>query len=173
MEDPEASRVNRTSKSSHMDSLGLTHSTLVYDRNFVCSPSGVLMFGEIVCGLLVWTLLGGTEYVHVPALAWVMFVSLVCWVLTICRLLLYLTTAHIKMPQVPWTVLGLWFNSSATVLYITAAVINAASMTHAIRGRYYYTSWMASTVCAFLLVFCYAAHAYVSYRSWRSESREA
>ncbi|KAK1795136.1 hypothetical protein P4O66_010319, partial [Electrophorus voltai] len=148
-EDPEAStlnRVNRTSKSSNLDSLGLSRSSLSYDKNFVCSPSGVLMLGEIVCGLLVWTLLGGTEYVRVPALGWVMFVSVVCWVLTVCHLLLYLTTTHVKMPQVPWTLLGLCFNSSATVLYMTAAVINAASVTSAIRGRYYYTSWMASTV---------------------------
>lgn len=147
-----------------------------------------------VCGLLVWTLLGGTEYLRVPALGWVMCVSVVCWVLTVCLLLLHLTTAHTKIPHVPWSTLvsglsfnnkannvaktsknvfrvqclypdscisllhvklrfkshylsqGLCFNSSATILYMTAAVINATSVPQAIRGRYYYFSWVASTV---------------------------
>ncbi|KAI4871281.1 hypothetical protein NFI96_019809, partial [Prochilodus magdalenae] len=175
-ENPETCAVdgtNRTSKRSSVENGGLTHSTLAYDKSFVCSLPGVLMFGETVCGLLVWTLLGGTEYLHVPALGWVMFVSVICWVLTVCLFLLYLTTAHTKIPQVPWAILGLCFNSSAAVLYLTAAVINAASVTHATRGRYYYISWMASTVFAFLVVFFYAANAYVSYRSWRSKSDDS
>ncbi|KAL6488636.1 hypothetical protein MHYP_G00023770 [Metynnis hypsauchen] len=175
-EDPEAStedRTNRTSKRSSLDNGSLSHSTLAYDKKFMCSLPGMLMFAETVCGLLVWTLLAGTEYLHVPALGWVMFVSVVCWVLTICLFLLYLTTAHTKIPQVPWTVLGFCFNSSAAVLYMTAAVINAASVTHATRGRYYYISWIASTVFAFLVVLCYAANAFVSYKSWRSKSDDS
>jgi len=58
-----------------------------------------------VFGLLVWTLIGGTEYLHVPALGWVMFVSVLCWVLTVILFLLYLTTAHTRIPQIPWTIL--------------------------------------------------------------------
>ncbi|XP_072535711.1 CKLF-like MARVEL transmembrane domain-containing protein 8b [Salminus brasiliensis] len=177
-EDPESSTAGRVNSQGagerpSLENGGLSNSTLAYDKNFVCSPPGVLMFAETVCGLLVWTLLGGTEYLHVPALGWVMFVSVVCWVPTVCLFILYLTTAYTKIPQVPWTVLGLCFNSSAAVLYMTAAVINAASLTQAMRGRYYYISWMASTVFAFLVVLCYAANAYVSYRSWRSKGEES
>ncbi|XP_066539951.1 CKLF-like MARVEL transmembrane domain-containing protein 8b [Hoplias malabaricus] len=172
-EDPESravDRENRASARSSLESGGLTHSTLAYDKGFLCTPAGALMLGETVCGLLVWTLLGGTEYLNVPALGWVMFVSVVCWVLTVCLLIMYLTTAHTKIPQVPWTVLGLCFNSSAAVLYVTAAVINAASVNQAIRGRYYYMSWLASTVFGFLVMLCYTANAYMSYKSWRSKS---
>ncbi|KAK3550641.1 hypothetical protein QTP70_001811 [Hemibagrus guttatus] len=172
-EDPESravTTVNRSSKSPTLEDLGLSHSALAYDNKFVCSPPGLLMFGEIVCGLLVWTLLGGTEYLRVPGLGWVMFVSVVCWLLTVCLLLLHLTTAHTKIPHIPWSTLGLCFNSSATVLYMTAAVINATSVPQAIRGRYYYISWITSTVFAFLVVLCYAANSYVSYKSWRSKS---
>lgn len=124
-----------------------------------------------------WTLLGGTDYLRVPALGWVIFVSVVCWVLTVCLLLLYLTSAHTKISCVSWSTLvsvakgqqkgyqcsdlvsdhfpsfksyyfsqGVCFNSSATILYLTAAVINATSVPQAIRGRYYYISWVASTV---------------------------
>ncbi|XP_060778068.1 CKLF-like MARVEL transmembrane domain-containing protein 8b [Neoarius graeffei] len=175
-EDPESravTTVNRSSKSPTLEDLGLSHSALAYDNKFVCSPPGMLMLGEIVCGLLVWTLLGGTDYLQVPALGWVMFVSVVCWVLTVCLLLLHLTTAHTKIPQVPWSTLGLCFNSSATILYMTAAVINSTSVPQAIRGRYYYISWIASTVFAFLVVLCYAANSYVSYKSWRSKSDDS
>lgn len=58
-----------------------------------------------VFGLLVWTLIGGTEYLHVPALGWVMFVSVFCWVLTVILFLLYLTMAHTRIPQIPWKIL--------------------------------------------------------------------
>ncbi|GAA6073159.1 CKLF-like MARVEL transmembrane domain-containing protein 8b [Tachysurus ichikawai] len=172
-EDLESRAVNRSSNSPTLEDLGLSHSALAYDNKFVCSPPGMLMFGEIVCGLLVWTLLGGTEYLRVPALGWVMFVSVVCWVLTVCLLLLYMTTAHSKILHIPWSTLGLCFNSSATVLYMTAAVINATSVPQAIKGRYYYICWIISTVFAFLVVLCYAANSYVSYKSWRSKSDDA
>ncbi|XP_062848305.1 CKLF-like MARVEL transmembrane domain-containing protein 8b [Trichomycterus rosablanca] len=156
-----------------LEELGLSHSALAYNKKFVCSMPCLLMFGEVVCGLLVWTLLGGTEFLRVPALGWVMFVSVICWVLTLCLLLLYLTTAYTKIPHVSWTALDLCFNSSATVLYTSAAVVNAASVLHAIRGRYYYTSWIASTVLAFLVVLCYAASTFLCYRSWKSKSDDA
>ncbi|KAF7708630.1 CKLF-like MARVEL transmembrane domain-containing protein 8b [Silurus meridionalis] len=172
-EEPESravTTVNRSSRSYTLEDLGLSHSALAYDHKFMCSLPGILMLGEIVCGLLVWTLLGGTEYLQVPGLAWVMFVSVVCWIPTVCLLLLHLTTAHTKIPRVPWSTLGLCFNGSATVLYMTAAVINATSVPQAIRGRYYYISWIASTVFAFLVVLCYAANSYVSYKTWRSKT---
>ncbi|TSK34859.1 CKLF-like MARVEL transmembrane domain-containing protein 8 [Bagarius yarrelli] len=175
-EDPECkavTRVNRGSRSPTLEDLGISHSDLTYDNKFVCSLPGMLMLGEIVCGLLVWTLLGGTEYLQVPALVWVMFVSVLCWVLTVSLFVLHLTTVYTKIPHVPWSTLGLCFNSCATVLYMTAAVINAISVPQAVRGRYYYTSWIASTVFAFLVVVCYAANSYVSYKSRRSKSDDA
>uniref|UniRef100_A0A8C2KTW5 CKLF-like MARVEL transmembrane domain containing 8b n=1 Tax=Cyprinus carpio TaxID=7962 RepID=A0A8C2KTW5_CYPCA len=99
-----------------------------------------------VFGLLVWTLIGGTEYLHVLPLGWVMFVSVFYWVLTVILFLLYLTMAHTRVPQIPWNILGICFNGSASVLYLTAAVICAVSLNVAIRGRYYFISWVASTV---------------------------
>lgn len=58
-----------------------------------------------VCGMLVWILVGGTEYFHLSALCWGMFVSVLCWVLTVCLFIIYLTGAHNRIPQVPWTTL--------------------------------------------------------------------
>lgn len=56
-----------------------------------------------VFGLLVWTLIGGTEYFRVSAFGWVMFVAVFYWVLTVFFLIIYLTMAYTRIPQVPWT----------------------------------------------------------------------
>ncbi|KAG1940108.1 CKLF-like MARVEL transmembrane domain-containing protein 8b [Pimephales promelas] len=166
------SSADRTSKSSNIESLGLSHSKLAYDGNFIRSACGMFMAGEIVFGLLVWTLIGGTEYLHVPALGWVMFVSVLCWVLTVILFLLYLTTAHTRIPQIPWTILGICFNGSASVLYLTAAVVTGVSSNVAIRGRYYFISWVASTIFASIAMVCYAGNTFVNYKSWRSKCED-
>ncbi|KAK7147811.1 hypothetical protein R3I94_010363 [Phoxinus phoxinus] len=168
----DSSRTDRTSKSSNIESLGLSHSKLAYDGNFIRSACGMFMAGEIVFGLLVWTLIGGTEYLHVPALGWVMFVSVFCWVFTVILFLFYLTMAHTRIPQIPWKMMGICFNGSASVLYLTAAVISAVSSNVAIRGRYYFISWVASTIFASLAMACYAGNTVVNYKSWRSKCED-
>ncbi|KAG1940109.1 CKLF-like MARVEL transmembrane domain-containing protein [Pimephales promelas] len=139
------SSADRTSKSSNIESLGLSHSKLAYDGNFIRSACGMFMAGEIVFGLLVWTLIGGTEYLHVPALG---------------------------IPQIPWTILGICFNGSASVLYLTAAVVTGVSSNVAIRGRYYFISWVASTIFASIAMVCYAGNTFVNYKSWRSKCED-
>ncbi|XP_029104388.1 CKLF-like MARVEL transmembrane domain-containing protein 8 isoform X5 [Scleropages formosus] len=64
-----------------------------------CPPSSTAQ----VFGLLVWMLITGTEYFHVPAFGWVMFVAVTYWVLTVFFLIMYLTNARARMPRVPWT----------------------------------------------------------------------
>ncbi|XP_029601603.1 CKLF-like MARVEL transmembrane domain-containing protein 8 [Salmo trutta] len=93
-------------------------STLACDRHFFRTASGLLVFAEIVFGLLVWMLIAGTEYFRVSAFGWVMFVAILYWVLTVIFLIIYLTMAYNRIPQVPWTTVGLFFNSSATVMYV-------------------------------------------------------
>lgn len=56
-----------------------------------------------VFGLLVWTLIAGTEYFRVPAFGWVMFVAVFYWVLTVFFLIVYITMTYTRIPQVPWT----------------------------------------------------------------------
>ncbi|XP_030638469.1 CKLF-like MARVEL transmembrane domain-containing protein 8b [Chanos chanos] len=167
-DDSEANRENTTDKTVNMETF--SSPTLAYDRNFVRTVPGLLTFAELVFGLFVWTLVGGTEYLKVPALGWVMFVSVLYWVLTVFVFILYLTMAHTKISHVPWTAVGVIFNSSATVLYASAAVANMASVSQAIRGRYYYSSWIASTVFAFIVTLCYTGNMYFSYTSWMSKS---
>ncbi|XP_041709844.1 CKLF-like MARVEL transmembrane domain-containing protein 8 [Coregonus clupeaformis] len=154
-------------------------STLAYDRHFFRTASGLLVFAEIVFGLLVWTLIAGTDYFRVSAFGWVMFVAILYWVLTVIFLIIYLTMAYNRIPQVPWTVVGLFFNSSATffnssatVMYVVAAAVDAASISHAVKGRHNYNCWVASTFFAFLVTLCYAGSTFLSFKSWRSRDEE-
>ncbi|XP_064025884.1 CKLF-like MARVEL transmembrane domain-containing protein 8 isoform X2 [Pogoniulus pusillus] len=92
-----------TTSSSFTANLSASSSTLAYDREFLRTLPGLLMVTEIVLGLLVWTLIAGTEYFLYPAFGWVMFVAVFYWVLTIFFLIIYMTMTYTRIPQVPWT----------------------------------------------------------------------
>ncbi|KAM3872810.1 CKLF-like MARVEL transmembrane domain-containing protein 8b [Diretmus argenteus] len=150
----------------------LSTSTLAFDQHFTTTPRGILLLAELVCGLLVWILVGGTNYFHVSALGWVMFVAILYWVLTAFLFIIYLTGAHNRIPQFPWTTLSLCFDSSAVVLYLVTAVVDAFSVSQAIKGRHNYNCWAASTFFAFLSTLCYTGSSYLSYHAWRTTEEE-
>ncbi|XP_037702472.1 CKLF-like MARVEL transmembrane domain-containing protein 8 isoform X1 [Choloepus didactylus] len=124
---------------------------------------------EKILGLLVWTLIAGTEYFRVPAFGWVMFVAVFYWVLTVFFLIIYITMTYTRIPQVPWTAVGLWFNGSAFVLYLSAAVVDASSVSPE-RDSHNFNSWAASSFFAFLVTICYAGNTYFSFIAWRSRT---
>ncbi|XP_072879773.1 CKLF-like MARVEL transmembrane domain-containing protein 8 isoform X1 [Chlorocebus sabaeus] len=123
----------------------------------------------LVLGLLVWTLIAGTEYFRVPAFGWVMFVAVFYWVLTVFFLIVYITMTYTRIPQVPWTTVGLCFNGSAFVLYLSAAVVDASSVSSE-RDSHNFNSWAASSFFAFLVTICYAGNTYFSFIAWRSRT---
>ncbi|KAL6068042.1 hypothetical protein STEG23_032702, partial [Scotinomys teguina] len=98
-----------------------------------------------VFGLLVWTLIAGTEYFRVPAFGWVMFVAVFYWVLTVFFLIVYITMTYTRIPQVPWTTVGLYFNGSAFLLYLSAAIVDASSVSPE-KESHNFNSWAASSV---------------------------
>ncbi|KAF2983838.1 hypothetical protein EK904_005196 [Melospiza melodia maxima] len=144
---------------------------------------------EPVLGLLVWTLIAGTEYFLYPAFGWVMFVAVFYWVLTVFFLIIYMTMTYTRIPQVPWTMVGLCFNGSAFVLYLIAAIVDASSVTKDL-DNHNYNSWAASSKLqyfqislfpnlffplsqqffAFVVTSCYAGNTYFSFISWRSRT---
>nr|XP_046256730.1 CKLF-like MARVEL transmembrane domain-containing protein 8b [Scatophagus argus] len=150
----------------------MSTSTLAFDQHFTATAKGLLLMAEIVCGMLVWILVGGTEYFHLSSLCWVMFVSVLCWVLTVCLFIVYLTGAHNRIPQIPWTTLLLCLNCSATALYLVTAVVDGLSVNQAIRGRHNYNCWAASAFFAFLTTLCYTGSSYLSYREWKTTEEE-
>ncbi|TRY53754.1 hypothetical protein DNTS_014916 [Danionella cerebrum] len=168
-----SSRFDRNSRNSILESLGVTHSKMAFDRNFIRSASGLFLTGEMVFGLLMWTLIGGTDCSHVPLLWWAMFISIIHWVLTFIFFLSYLTRAQSRIPTVPWNILDISLNASGTLLYLCAVGIGVMSLHRAIRGRYYFNSWLASTIFASLAMLCYAASTVQNFKSWRSKSENS
>uniref|UniRef100_A0A8D2J7W4 CKLF like MARVEL transmembrane domain containing 8 n=1 Tax=Varanus komodoensis TaxID=61221 RepID=A0A8D2J7W4_VARKO len=146
-----------------------TSSTLAYDREFLRTLPGILMVAEIVLGLLVWTLIAGTEYFMYPVFGWVMFVAVFYWVLTLFFLIIYMTMTYTRIPQVPWTTVGLCFNGSAFLLYFIAAIVDASAVTKGL-DSHNYNSWAASSFFAFVVTSCYGGNAYFSFVSWRSRT---
>ncbi|XP_076842516.1 CKLF-like MARVEL transmembrane domain-containing protein 8 isoform X1 [Brachyhypopomus gauderio] len=168
MEESAKPRTIVTSSSSpyvEFDNFSIT--SVSYDRRFLQSAPGLLIMLELVLGLLVWTLIAGTEYFRFSPFGWVMFVSVFYWVLTLFLLLLLLTRAHTRIPQIPWVTVVLVFNCSATLLYLVSAVTEATLVGYGVKGRHDYNSWAASTFFAFLVSLSYAGSAVLSFRSWQ------
>ncbi|XP_061675881.1 CKLF-like MARVEL transmembrane domain-containing protein 8b [Syngnathoides biaculeatus] len=146
----------------------ISPSTLAFDQRFTSTANGILLLAEMVCGMLVWILLAGTEYFHLSALCWVMFVSISCWVITICLFIIYLTGAQNRTPRVPWTTLSLCLNSSATALYLLTAVLEVLSLQSTVTGRHTHNCWTASICFAILTTVCYGGSSHLSYQAWKA-----
>ncbi|XP_062386010.1 CKLF-like MARVEL transmembrane domain-containing protein 8 [Sardina pilchardus] len=149
-----------------------TVSSIPCDKQFIKSAAGLLACAEVVLGLLVCGLIAGTDYFRMSPFGWVMFVAVFYWVLTLFLLILFLTQAHSRIPQVSWTTVVLIFNTSATLLYLVAAVVEATLVGHGVRGHHNYNSWAASTFFAFLVSLCYAGSAFIGFKAWRDRGEE-
>ncbi|KAM4579632.1 CKLF-like MARVEL transmembrane domain-containing protein 8b isoform 2-T2 [Odontesthes bonariensis] len=164
--------VGTTRRGPSLPPYNTSTSTLAFDQHFTTTARGILHLAEIVCGMLVWILVGGTDYFHLPALCWVMFVTISFWILTICLFIIDLTRAQNWIPRIPWTTLLLCFNCSAAALYLVTAVVEALTVNQAIRGRHNYNCWAASAFFACLTTVCYAGSSYLSYCVWRAKEEE-
>ncbi|XP_068944403.1 CKLF-like MARVEL transmembrane domain-containing protein 8 [Petaurus breviceps papuanus] len=149
MEQPQRSRSHTvtTTASSFTENFSTSSSSFAYDKEFLRTLPGILIVAEIVFGLLVWTLIAGTEYFRVPAFGWVMFVAVFYWVLTVFFLIIYMTMTYTRIPQVPWT----------TVVR---------------KHIPYYapTLFPFPQFFAFVVTICYAGNTYFSFLSWRSQT---
>ncbi|XP_054869308.1 CKLF-like MARVEL transmembrane domain-containing protein 8b [Amphiprion ocellaris] len=161
-----------TRRSPSVPQYNISTSTLAFDQHFTSTTKGILLMAEIVFGMLVWILIGGTDYFPLSALCWVMFVAILFWILTVCLFIIYLTGVHNRITRLPWNTLSLCFHCSATVLYLVTAAVDALSVNQATRGRHNYNCWAASAFFAFLTTLCYAGSSYLSYRGWKISREE-
>ncbi|XP_056376068.1 CKLF-like MARVEL transmembrane domain-containing protein 8 isoform X1 [Hyla sarda] len=170
MEEERARSNTVTTTSSSYSEAFSSGASLSYDGTFLRSPPGVLLLAELVFGFLVWALIAGSEYFLFPTFGWVMFVAVFSWVLTAFLFIIYITRAHTRISKVPWTLVGLCFNGSASVLYLIAAIVDATSIARDHPRHHNYNSWTASAFFAFLVTICYGGSTYFSFRSWRTRS---
>ncbi|NWW33066.1 CKLF8 protein, partial [Panurus biarmicus] len=160
-----------TTSSSFTANLSASSSTLAYDREFLRTVPGLLMVTEIVLGLLVWTLIAGTEYFLYPAFGWVMFVAVFYWVLTVFFLIIYMTMTYTRIPQVPWTmVVNIPILCCFSLLGFEESKISVHS-TCIFNQLYLYSKyWCILRFFAFVVTSCYAGNTYFSFISWRSRT---
>ncbi|XP_062403712.1 plasmolipin [Sardina pilchardus] len=140
--------------------------TMAVDVSFVRTVPAILMMVETAAGLLVWSLIASIHYTFVPALGWVMFVSVTLWILTIVLFCMLLLGIHHKLSFVPWPLTILVYDGVATVLYITAFITTCV-----VTGSYY---WFGATghligaaIFACIVTGAYGASTFFSYMTWK------
>uniref|UniRef100_A0A8D2DQ43 Plasmolipin n=1 Tax=Sciurus vulgaris TaxID=55149 RepID=A0A8D2DQ43_SCIVU len=163
-----------TRTSSPAQGAGASVSALRPDLGFVRSSLGVLMLLQLVLGLLVWALIADTPYHLYPAYGWVMFVAVFLWLVTIVFFFLYLFQLHLKWYMVPWPLVLMIFNVTATVLYVTAFVTCSAAVDQtSLKGSRPYNQRAAASFFASLVLIAYGASAFFSFQAWRGVGSNA
>ncbi|KAG8562590.1 hypothetical protein GDO81_015741 [Engystomops pustulosus] len=141
------------------------------DMIFLRSIPGILMMVEIVLGLLVWALIADTYYYAVPAYGWVMFVAILCWILTIILFVIILLQLQRRLSVIPWPLTIFVYHVVATVLYITAFISCAASVRRF--GFSAYNKAAAASFFACLVMIAYGASTFFSFGEWRGTGGNA
>lgn len=163
-----------TRTSSPAQGAGASVSALRPDLSFVRSSLGALMLLQLVLGLLVWALIADTPYHLYPAYGWVMFVAVFLWLVTIVLFILYLFQLHMKLYMVPWPLVLMIFNVSATVLYITAFITcSAAVEPTSLKGTRPYNQRAAASFFSCLVMIAYGVSTYFSFQAWRGVGSNA
>ncbi|XP_066541292.1 plasmolipin isoform X2 [Hoplias malabaricus] len=146
---------------------------LSVDLSFIKTIPANLLLAEIILGFLVWVLVANISSWMVPALGWVMFVSVTLWILSIVLFIMLFLNVHQKLTSVPWPLALLVFYTVATVLYFTAFVANAASVSAYWFYSYYYNLLAVAAFFGILVTLTYAASTYFAYMNWRGDGGNA
>ncbi|XP_010221000.1 PREDICTED: myelin and lymphocyte protein [Tinamus guttatus] len=129
----------------------------------------VLFIPEIIFGGLVWILVASSKVVLTVAQGWIMFVSVLCFVMSIALLCLYLCGAHGGSRF--WVALDAFCHGMAALFYLSAAVLEAY-VTYLLRSssntQLIYQENIAAVVFAFLATLMYVIHQVYSLLRWKS-----
>uniref|UniRef100_UPI00358FDA90 plasmolipin-like n=1 Tax=Myxine glutinosa TaxID=7769 RepID=UPI00358FDA90 len=127
------------------------------------SVPGLLSIAQLVSGLLVWSIVAAVDYIHFTSFGWLLFVSVISWIITFNLLLCQVFSLFSKLPQVPWQLMMLVFHAAATFLYFTALV--AIGATYLARESFY-SNWVASVFFVFLTFALYGTSTILGGRIW-------
>ncbi|XP_061421612.1 CKLF-like MARVEL transmembrane domain-containing protein 8 isoform X1 [Lethenteron reissneri] len=140
-------------------------SQIALDKGFVKTIPGILMILEIVFGLLVWSLVAATNYTTVPPLGWVLFVAVFFWLLTVFFFVVDLFALYTRAQNINWLLVGFGYNLAAAVIYLTAAIADAASSN--IYEGFERSHLVASTFFAFVVTLLYGGSCFCDFRAWQ------
>ncbi|XP_062375555.1 myelin and lymphocyte protein-like [Sardina pilchardus] len=129
----------------------------------------ILFIPELIIGGLVWILVASTNLLNSTAnpQAWVMFVSVFCFVFTTIWLLIFLFGCN---KGGMWPGLDTAYHATAALFYLSAAVIQA-SLTigaQALSASKEYKLNVAAVVMAFLATLLYVIHTILSALRWKT-----
>ncbi|XP_048387637.1 myelin and lymphocyte protein-like [Stegostoma tigrinum] len=127
----------------------------------------LFMIPELVFGALVWILVASINVADKNSQGWVIFVSLLLFVLTLLLLICY----FFGWPRnsTAWCFLDACYHGIAALFYFSAAVLQANSTVRlqSFNNKVYKTD-IAATIFAFAATVLYVAHAMFSFKRWKS-----
>uniref|UniRef100_A0A7N4NLG8 Plasmolipin n=1 Tax=Sarcophilus harrisii TaxID=9305 RepID=A0A7N4NLG8_SARHA len=136
--------------------------------------SPLVAFTKLVVGLLAWALIANTPYHYYSIYGWVMFVAVFLWLVTIIFFVIYVWQLHLKLYMVPWPLVLMIFNVSATVLYITGFITAAVAVQRtSIAGSYIYDKRAAASFFTCVVMIAYGVSAFFSFRAWKGMGSNA
>ncbi|XP_030646578.1 plasmolipin [Chanos chanos] len=155
-----------TSSPQTRGGLGI-ESNMAMDVSFIKTFPAILLLTEIVLGLVAWALVASASHLWVPATGWVLFVTVTLWLLTIILFIILFLAINRTLTSVPWPLALLVFYSVATVLYFTAFIANAASVTSFRWYSLYYNNMAAAAFFGIVVTLAYGASTFFAYMSWK------
>ncbi|KAG8437314.1 hypothetical protein GDO86_008136 [Hymenochirus boettgeri] len=146
---------------------------LSLDVGFLSSIPGILMVLETAFGLLVWALVADSNYPPTSAYGWVLFVSVFCWLVTLCLLIIFLVQLQMRITIIPWPLVVLIYHAAATALYVTGFITCAASVQTTSYFSYNYNRKAAASFFACVVMIAYGGSTFFSLMAWRGSGSNA
>uniref|UniRef100_UPI00398F3C3A myelin and lymphocyte protein-like n=1 Tax=Pristiophorus japonicus TaxID=55135 RepID=UPI00398F3C3A len=127
----------------------------------------LLMVPELVCGGLVWILVASIRVADKDSQGWVIFVSILVFVLTLLLLICYFT--GLPRNSTAWCCLDAFYHGVSALFYFSAAVLQANSTVRLqIFKNTIYETDVAATIFAFVATVLYVIHAALSFKRWKT-----
>ncbi|XP_078475506.1 plasmolipin-like [Lampetra fluviatilis] len=148
--------------------------TCTCNFNYLRSADGILAIVELASGFLVWALISDTNFSGMGQYIWVMLVAVLFWILTALLFIFELTAFHCRIPH--FRVIVFSINAIGSVLYLSAFIANAASVTGNTR---HFNNRAASAFFAALTTIAYVLSALLCFATLKglsvplARSREA
>ncbi|KAG8012419.1 Plasmolipin [Nibea albiflora] len=146
------------------------------NMSFIRSMPALMMIGEIVMGMIHFSLIASVQFTLVPAYGWVMFVAISLWLLTIILFCMTLYDVQQKVTAVPWPMAVMVYHVAATVLSLTALLTNIVTISAGyniiLTGWdlvQFYRHMSAATFFSGFVFGLYSGSVGYSYKDWRGD----
>ncbi|XP_037390589.1 myelin and lymphocyte protein [Pygocentrus nattereri] len=130
-----------------------------------CSIPDMLYLPELVFGGLVWILVACTYIDPYNPQAYVMTVSLFCFVITFIWMMVFACGFHNN--RASWAAADVGYHALASILYLSAAVLLAYTTLFLTASTYNYKLDIAAVVFSYVAFVLYVIHTVFSALRWK------